>query len=412
MPVVTPPMNRFDPRSIAADGLCSGCGACQVIAPAKVTMKLDGQGYLRPETSAPLDAAELARMREVCPGVGLSQSADSTAAVPYDPVWGPIKGLWAGHAVDEQTRYEGSSGGVLSAVMIHLLESGQVQGVLHTRASSADPLGNETVLSRNRADVLSGAGSRYAPASPVAGLVHALTMVEKLAFVGKPCDAAAVRNLIRTDPALSARIPFVLSFMCAGTPSRQGAVAVVRKMELPLTDVSAFRYRGNGWPGMTVCETRGGQRGELDYNTAWGTILNQHLQTRCKLCADGTGEFADLVGADAWYGKDGYPDFTEQQGRSLVVARTAAGAALLSQAVEQKSLRVEPFDVGQLRVIQPYQLRRRQAVLVRSLAVNLFGRRAPRYRGMKLALAAWQSGLKVQARELAGSLLRAWRGRL
>src|SRR3712207_7050821 len=41
------------------------------------------------------------------------------------------------------------------------------------------------------------------------------------------------------------------------------------------------------------------------------------FRSRCKICPDGTGEFADIVCADAWYGKDGYPDFAEREGRSL-----------------------------------------------------------------------------------------------
>ncbi len=407
---MTKKLLRFDPRRISESNLCSGCGACAHIAPDNVRMKLDEKGYLRPVVEGDLDAQQLVTIGKICPGVGLEQAKDSD--IPYDVTWGPILSLSAGYAKDTAIRREGSSGGVLSALLVHLLESGKVAYVVHTRVSRTDPLGNETVISRSRAEVLSGAGSRYAPASPVAALSTALKMKGNFAFVGKPCDVSAVRQLQKIDVELAKRIPYLLSFMCAGTPSRHGTVEVIARMGLSEASITVFRYRGNGWPGMTVADTADGRRGEMNYNTSWGTILNRHLQTRCKLCADGTGEFADIVGADAWYGKDGYPDFTEREGRSLVVARTLNGRTLLAEAVLSGAIVLEPFEKNDLSSIQPYQLKRKQSILSRSIAMFLFGKSTPRYVRMGLFRAAWDGGGRLFLRELLGSCIRILKNRI
>jgi coenzyme F420 hydrogenase subunit beta len=402
------------PERVARDGLCSGCGACRYASPTKIEMRLDDAGYLRPVTRDVLTASELDTVKAICPGIGLEHPPESLlpAGTRYDVLWGPVAGIWTGHANDAEVRFAGSSGGVLSAVLIHLLESGKVDFVLQTRASNADPLGNETVLSRTREDVLSGAGSRYSPAAPVASLPEALATPGRFAFVGKPCDVAAVRKLLHRQPDLNDRIPYLLSFMCAGTPSRKGATDVVAAMGLKAEEVVRFRFRGNGWPGMARAETKLGAIGEMDYNQSWGTILNRSLQRRCKLCADGTGEFADFVAADAWYGVDGYPDFEEREGRSLAITRNPKGATLVESVELSNGISLNRCERDDVRQMQPFQFNRKTTLLARMIALSLLLQRRPNYRRLRLGRAMLANSFARSVRSGVGAFLRQIQGRL
>lgn len=397
---------------IVAAGLCTGCGACAaVVAPDLVHMALDAKGFLRPMARAALSATDEQAVQAVCPGIGLAHGpAAAAAGIPYHPVWGPVAAISAGHAADPDIRRRASSGGVLSALLIHLLDSRQVDFVVHVRAAADDPLRNDAVISTTRDEIAQGAGSRYAPAAPVECLPQALARPGRFAFVGKPCDVAAVRKMMARDPALAQRIPFLLSFMCAGTPSMQGTHEVLQRLKMPREQVVRFRYRGDGWPGLTRAETTAGRVATMDYNTSWGTILNRYLQPRCKLCADGTGEFADLVCADAWYGKDGYPDFAERDGRSLVVARTEAGRALMGTA--KGAVVLEGFDLADLRGIQPYQFFRKGSLLARLGAMRIAARAIPAYSGMQLAAAARLIPTVRLVKEFLGTLRRCMAGRI
>lgn len=408
-------MGELTLDGIVKAGLCTGCGACAaVLPPGRVRMAMSSDGFLRPVAARGLSELDEQAVRAVCPGIGLSHPSpaprDSAATIPYHPVWGPIGGLFAGHAADPEIRRRSSSGGVLSALLIHLLESRQVDFVVHVRAAADDPLRNDAVISTTRDEVALGAGSRYAPAAPVEILPVALARPGRFAFVGKPCDVAAVRKLMQRDHGLAARIPYLLSFMCAGTPSLEGTHEVLRHLNMSREELVSFRYRGDGWPGFTSAQGKDGRVATMDYNTSWGTILNRYLQPRCKLCADGIGEFADVVCADAWYGKDGYPDFSERDGRSLVVARTAVGLALCGAASAAVSL--ESLSESDLRVIQPYQWQRKSAMQSRLLALRLLGRKVPNYRGMGLGEASLGLGLGRRMREFVGTLVRSLKGRL
>lgn len=395
-----------EPKSIewiTASGLCTGCGLCGSMFPGKVKIALREDGYLRPVAHTPLTAEENAKLFDTCPGALIQHDAEQTN---YHPHWGPLVEVRTGHAVDPATRHEGSSGGVLSGLLIHLLASKQVDFVAHVKAASDDPLGNELSISRTREDVLAGAGSRYAPSAPLAKLAELLALPGRFAFVGKPCDVAALRRYEKLNPDISDKVPFMLSFMCAGIPSRKGTLAILDKFGVPPEQVKSFAYRGDGWPGKTTAVTHDNQRFETDYSTSWGTVLNRHLQFRCKICPDGTGEFADVVGADAWYGKDGYPDFAEREGRSLVLSRTGKGEALVQSAKAANAIATEPLAVEEIAKMQPYQLNRKRLVLSRIAALWFTRRPAPRYAHFPLFRLATQLSLRENISSFRGTLRR------
>ncbi len=367
-------------------------------------MRLSAAGYLRPVFDAPLSAADDARISTVCPAITLQLQPDPTARVHTH--WGPVVQSRAGWAQDEEVRFRGSSGGAISALLIHLLECGQADFVAHVGVSAADPLRNERRTSRTREQVLDAAGSRYAPAAPLADVQELFATGERFAFVGKPCDVAALRQYLRQQPARQSQVVAVLSFMCAGVPSQHGTHEVLQALGTTAKDVVRFHYRGNGWPGFATAETRDGQSLRMDYNRSWGQILGRHLQLRCKLCPDGTGEFADVVCADAWHGRDGYPDFAERDGRSLVLSRTRVGERLVCAATASGALVTEALDVAEIAGMQPYQLTRKQVVVGRWLAAWLRTGVRPQFSGLGLWPAMRAGGLVPALRNAWGTFRR------
>lgn len=371
-------------------------------------MTVQGAGFARPLQSAPLSAAEDAAIADVCPGLGQRVAA---AGRVDDPLWGPYLSMQTGWASDPAIRFAGSSGGALSMLLVHLLAAGRVDAVVQTAADPAFAIGNAPVLSTDAAGVLAAAGSRYAPSSPLADLpahlaAHRATG-RRHAFVGKPCDAAALRAMAGQDPAVAAAFPVILSFFCAGVPSHAGGRAVLAALGTDLAATETFRFRGNGWPGQATAHLRDGSQRQMSYHDSWGRILSRHVQARCKICADGTGVAADLVCADAWESDEaGYPLFAEADGISLIVARTPLGAQILAEATAAGRLQTAPFEVASLAAIQPGQRERRRALLARLAALRLFGRPVPRYEGLQLRAAARQNPWRRNLENFLGMLRR------
>ena len=316
---------------IVAGNLCSGCGACSAIAPEAVNMSVDVGGFLRPSQAASITEAEEELIRRVCPGVSVVQEPKGR----QDHVlWGPFVAIRSGFSSNRALRQNASSGGALSALLSYLLEIREIDSVLETRAAPGLPIGNCNTLSTTFDGVISSAGSRYAPSAPLAGLGKNIPANQKSAFVGKPCDVAALRAMERFDPSISIRIPVIFSFFCAGVPSLAGARVILEAMGVNERDVVAFRYRGNGWPGSATATLKNGEQREMSYSASWGGILSKHIQPRCKICPDGTGGFADIVCADAWATDEkGYPLFEEQEGISLIISRTEKGERIVQGAL-------------------------------------------------------------------------------
>lgn len=399
-------------KSVIDGDLCSGCGLCSsVLGPERARMELRGSGYLRPVIDGDVSDAEERLFSEVCPGsrVELPKHVTTLAA----PEWGPVLSVATGFATDGDLRQRASSGGAVSAVLEHLLASGQARYVLQVAASTEVPWLNRVLRSTDQSSVRLASGSRYAPSAPLETLIRCLDEGLPFAVVGKPCDIAALRAYARHDARVDQFVVVMIAFMCGGIPSAKGVELLVRTMGADPADVRAFRYRGNGWPGRATALMRDEREHSMSYNDSWGGVLSKHVQLRCKICADGVGMSADLVCADAWYGDDsGYPSFEEQEGRSLVLGRTPRGETAIASAVASGHLSVKPLDGREIDRMQPYQMRRTRLTLSRLLAMRLLLRPTTRYGGASLWAFARKAGVQANIRSFMGTVVRMLRRRM
>ena len=417
MPPPTAPGAALPPAPslarVARGDLCAGCGACAGLLPDRIALQETPPGFLRPRQTGPLSPTEDALITRICPGLGQRVEAGHRRD---DPLWGPFLDMHTGWATDPGLRFAGASGGALSALLVHLLGTGRVTAVVQTAAAPARPIANATVLSATPDDILQAAGSRYAPSAPLSDLGRYIALGRPLAFVGKPCDVAALRAIAAEDAAVARAFPVMLSFFCAGVPAHAGARAILAALGVEEGRLAAFRYRGQGWPGRATARLQDGSERGMDYHDSWGGILSRHVQHRCRICADGTGTAADIVCADAWdCDTQGYPLFHEAPGVSLIVARTPLGARILAEARAAGQLTATPFDPARLAAIQPGQRERRRALLARLAALRVCGRPVPAYRGLQLGAAA-RTGRPGQiagrlARNFLGMLRRVLQGR-
>jgi coenzyme F420 hydrogenase subunit beta len=392
--------------------LCTGCGLCAAIAPAAIRMAMVAPGYARPHQTAPLNAAADAAIAAACPGLVIDERPLLRTAPVDDPLWGRSHFTGTGHATDPALRHQASSGGVLSAVLVHALETGLVDFVVQTAADPALPTGNITVASADAAAVFAAAGSRYTASSPLAELETWLAR-GRFAFVGKPCDVAALRARAQQDSRIDAQVPLMLAFFCAGIPSGAGTGRILERLGVAASDVAAFRYRGDGWPGYATATLNDGSQHRMSYADSWGDILSKEVQLRCKICPDAVGNAADIACADAWIGDErGYPSFVESDGRSLVIARSAKGLAVLEAATGAGRIAVAPLAMADIGAMQPAQARRKREILARLAALVATGRPTPRYRGLQLAAAAGGAGPLVHLRSFAGLVRRILKGRI
>jgi len=375
---------------------CTGCGLCKSVF--NKSLSLDSKGFLVISDYSKKDEELL---KEVCPCFGKSMSE-------YDGnnIWGRNKGVFLGSSADKDIQYKSSSGGVLTALSIYLLENKIVDGVIQTTYSKDDPTKTITVCSYNKKEVISCCGSRYGMSSPLENIELFLSSDKTFAFIGKPCDIVALKNYGKLDARVHERIKVFLSFFCAGTPSVYAQKKLLHRMNC--NNCKSLTYRGNGWPGLTIAIDENGTKHELDYVSSWGDILGRDLRLMCKCCIDSIGESADISCGDAWYIKDGKPSFDENVGRNVVFARTELGLELLKNAENGGYIELSNYDnfENELKITQQSQFLRRACMNSMLLSFKLFGKKVPLYQKKILKKYSRNVNLKIKIKRFLGTAKR------
>ncbi len=411
---MTSPADRL--YAIVEQGLCIGCGLCQAVAgPDRVSVTKSSSGYLHPVVVGPLDHNTVDVIYDVCPGTRVDGLPEHLIAADtkIDNVWGPWRRIVRAWATDPEVRFEGSTGGVLTALGQYLLSSGRVEMVLHVKASTSEPTFGEPVLSFTEADVLAGAGSRYGPTAPLLSITEALDRSLTMAFVGKPCDIAALRNFARHDERVDQLVRYWLTPVCGGFGAPSVTDKFVRTLGIEPEALTDFRYRGRGCPGPTVATTAEGSK-ERHYLDYWGEdSTSWSLPWRCRICPDGIGDSADLAVSDTWPG--GSPTrqaSADDLGTNAVVARTVAGQVLLEAAAADGAVTIE-YDItpDDMSIYQPHQMHKKYAVDARFKALGDAGRIVPRTDRLRLAELAAEMPVSINDYQRQGTARRLAEGK-
>ena len=397
-------------RAVACN-LCTGCGACAGAFPDVIRMVDDPVNGRRPVVAASADG---------CKAAAAAASLCAGAAVDYtvwprkdaiDATWGPVLATWIGHAGDDEIRHRGSSGGAVTALALYALQSGLAGGVAHVRAREDDPRLNAAVISRTRADLLRGAGSRYAQASAAEALGAIAVEAAPVVFIGKPCDVASV-----VKAGVADRLAVTIAVFCAGAPNLVATDRLLTRLGVPegaaLTDL---RYRGDGWPGLMQASYLAGGTSHttpgLSYAEGWGNILQSERRWRCRICTDHTGAFADISVGDPWHTP---PKGAGEAGQSLIIARSEAGRRLIEAAMAAGALVATPTTRDVIARAQPNLLASQGAVFGRRLVMRAMGLAVPQERGLALFPLWWRLPVRAKVQSLAGTakrilLARLWR---
>lgn len=398
-------------EDIVERGLCTGCGACESLLGKDVLrMGLSPEGFMRPRRQRPLQDAEQQAVMRVC--AGRSQSGPAPSEVAPHRIFGTMLHLAKGHAVDPEIRFRSATGGILTALAVYLVESGEVDGILQIGVSSDNPLHNETRFNTTRAEIVASAGSRYGPTAPLKDVHTALDSGKRFAFVGKPCDVATLRNLAKVDPRVDRQIPYMLAMFCGGNPGMAATYNIVRRFGEDPRDVEEFRYRGHGWPGPTYVRTRQGREHSQTYDETWFSNLTYELMFRCKICADGIGEHADVVAGDAWVMEDGRASHGEAgDGWNMHIGRTRRGAELIARALAAGYIHEEPFTVGELEAMHDDHALKKRSVLWRLAGLALTGQPRPDFGALRVVEAGLAASWRERWTAFWGTLTRSLKRR-
>lgn len=258
---------------------------------------------------------------------------------------GDYEGCYFTYAADDVVRANAASGGSVSALLIYLLESRQIDGALVCQTVLRDGKPRpEFAIARTRDAIMAAQGSKYAA---VYFSNDALPLIEafdgRLAVVALPCDATILQRTRAKNPALDAKIALVITLFCGHNSEPVLTDAIVDRLGRgrgPLTD---YRWRTGHWRGNLEATFADGTQVVKPFET-FSDYRNLYFfaQPKCHHCFDHFGYHCDISAGDIWSPRMKANPIKH----TALIARTSAGEALVAAALRDGVLvgGQEPVD--------------------------------------------------------------------
>ena len=370
------------PEVVVNRGLCIGCGMCTAVNAGKAEPLLRMEYDPRHDHAIPVINAEIAESESdvVCPGAAMKMPELSTAvygALPEDSWVGHHQRIRAAYAADTRVRECSASGGITTALLTYLFKSNAID-IAYCVVSEGEPYTRTGKIVRRAEDLAAIHGSVYQPAVLGAELSTLIEGTERFAFVGLPCEIAALEMMKQKDKGLASRHVLSIGLFCGGINRFDGVNYYLKKFGTQLQGALGIDYRYGAWPGKIRIVEAGGKAREIPRirgNSRWNILRyvigfqGYWMLPRCRMCPDQISDFADVAVGDPHL-----PRFRSKQGQgySAIVLRSDRGAKWYDLALSDGFIIDEPLGREELIASQGYTLDNRRYALAYASIAKIF----------------------------------------
>lgn len=323
--------------------LCSRCGTCVGLSHGKISFPEKEKKYF-PEINEALTEEETKRILSACPGKDFSFPEYNNIIFPeashFHSYLGSYEGIYIAYAKNKEVRRNAASGGILSSLLIYLLETKKIQGVITTRMSAEKPWLTEVFIAQSKSEILEAAQSKYIITSVNEILALSPDFKGKLAYVGLPSQVQSIRKLqSMNDPSVQ-NIEYIFGPFYGNTLYFSSVKSFLRSYdEKDYTQIRKLWFRYGEWPGNMRVEMQNGKVFELKKFHA-NYLIPFHIVKNSLYCTDLSNEFTDISGGDAWA-----PEYEDRgKGFSLVITRSKQGQAIISEMAKLGILNISPLS--------------------------------------------------------------------
>lgn len=337
--------------TIIEDGLCHRCGSCVGICPTGV-LALDGEEY--PTVANLSSCTDCDLCVKVCPGDEFDIS--SAYRSQFNSEWEPtaIHGHFLepslAYATDPVIREHSTSGGVITAVLLSMLERGEIDGAAVIVSDSEELWKGKPIIARSRDEILAAMKSKYAISPTNTVFQQILQTPGRYALVGLPCQIHGFVKAAELDPRLKERVVLTMGLYCHAAVEHDAFRLIWESLGQHGNDAVKFVSRIGKHPGAPHIQKKdrswrpvyfGDKKGFRPSSMELINIIYRlYTPSRCLTCFDASAEFADIAVGDPWMAPphDGV-DF--YKGWSFVLTRTERGELAYREVEKSGCLQVE-----------------------------------------------------------------------
>lgn len=140
-----------------------------------------------------------------------------------------------GYASDESIRENAASGGMVTALLCHLLKTGQIDGAWVTKTEITDgTLGYHTFIATTEEEIRSASSSIYMNIPLLKHVDLVRNFNGKVAVVMTPCMMQGLTKLMEKDEELKKKIVLKLGLYCSGNHSEKATLLSLEQSKISL----------------------------------------------------------------------------------------------------------------------------------------------------------------------------------
>lgn len=327
-------------KKVMRSELCNRCGSCVGLSMGKIVFE-NREGKCLPVIKETISDDLAGRLWNACTGKEFNfpeyRKHFFSNTSHFNEYTGPYENIYIGYANDKEVRRNAASGGIISAVLIYLLEKKEIDGVITLRMSHEKPWLSEPFIARSKQDILEAAQSKYT-ISPVNEILHEAEKFNgRLAFVGIPPQVQSVRKLQKANDPSIKNIRYIFGPFYGNTLYFSSVKSFLKTYgEKDHTKIKKLFFRYGEWPGNMRVEMDSGRIIELKKFHA-NYLIPFHVLQNSLYCTDFTNEFTDVSGGDAWA-----PVYEERgKGFSMIITRSHKGQKIIDEMVQEGLLSAE-----------------------------------------------------------------------
>ncbi len=343
-----PPRALRSLAQIIDNNLCHRCGSCVGICPTGV-LGVDNEEFPVVKNLSACTDCDLCV--KVCPGdeFNAPQFAKEMFEQVPDPkdVYGSFINGYISYSNNPEVRAKSTSGGFVSALLMSLLEQGEIDGALVIAADPETKFKGIPKIARTKEEIFAATKSKYAIVPTNAALKEIREVPGRYAIVGLPCQIHGYHKAKELDKRIKERVVLSIGLLCHAAIEHDPLKILFDNLGDEKKEVERFIYRVEKHPGSSYAVMDDGRYVPVLFPRAKGyqptaiemmnILYRLYTPARCMTCYDSMVEFADIAVGDPWMPTPaGHIDF--HQGYSYLVTRTERGESLLQKVIQKEDL--------------------------------------------------------------------------
>ncbi|MBF0227775.1 MAG: Coenzyme F420 hydrogenase/dehydrogenase, beta subunit C-terminal domain [Desulfobacterales bacterium] len=319
-------------KEVIDQGLCVSCGACAGTCPH--ISYFDGKIIIKDQCDR-----DSGRCYEICP----KKTEQSNIFSDSKPI-GVYSSIHKSRAVDPEIRKNTQYGGTVTALLIHALSEGIIDGAILT--STGDNGSPKGILAKTKDQVISCAGSRYTTSASLEEFNKCSKEgMNNLGIVALPCQAQALSNIKLQIIEDSKSIGLVIGLFCTWGLSyrpfmqflEQNNIKKPLKYDIPPPPANVFQI----FTESSIIEF------PLEK-------IRSFINKGCLQCPDLTAELSD-ISVGAMEGNEGW---------NTLIIRTEKGNNLIKSAVEKNIIQISAILTENFEHLSHASINKRKKCLI------------------------------------------------